>query len=86
MKTILIAVLASLALLTGCETVRYVEVKPECDVPPLPVLPSIDWDELSGQGDALARLEAYEAALVDSLIEHREMLKVLCKKMPSEEG
>lgn len=68
-----------MALLTACETVEYVEVHPECETPPLPVLPELQWDELQGSEDALRRLEEYEALLVDSLIEHRKMLKALCE-------
>jgi hypothetical protein len=75
------AVLVALVLLAGCASkqIEYIEVRIECALPPLPVLPTLEWDELSGDADSLDRLEVYEARLVDSLNEHREMLRVICE-------
>jgi len=95
---LLTAVLASLALLTGCVSkpaepvIQYVQAKPECELPPLPAWPVVQWDDLllpfhhipsnnpdyRTYDDALTSLEEYEATLVDSLGEHREKLRVVC--------
>lgn len=91
---LLLAALVSLALLTGCANpqVRYVYVEPQCTVPPLPAFNPPNWEDLLLpesvlQGTQLQRfskaidyLERYEAVLVDTLHEHREMLKVLCSR------
>lgn len=86
--------MVGLALLTGCATkTQYIEVRPECEVPPLPALPAIEWDDLLAPfnhipsqhddwrryDEALTDVEGYEATLVDSLAVHREMLKILCQ-------
>lgn len=92
MNRLLLAALVSLALLTGCANpqVRYVYVETHCTVPPLPAFNPPDWEDLllpesvlSGTplqrfSKAIDYLEHYEADLVDTLHEHREMLKVLC--------
>lgn len=75
------AALVALVLLTGCTTRTVTEtvfVQPECQVPPVPALPTLDWAELHGSDDALNRIEDYEALLVDSLLEHRAILTEVC--------
>lgn len=72
-----------MALLTACATeprtiTQYVETETDCTVPELPALPVVMWGEIEGSDDALDRLEAYEAALVDSLNVHRKKLKSIC--------
>lgn len=88
------AVLVSLALLTGCANtqVRYVYVEPNCVTPPLPAFNLPNWEDLllpesvlrgtqlQRFSEAIDFLEHYEADLVDSLHEHREMLEVICSK------
>ena len=72
-----------MVLLTACASeprvvTEYVPVQIECTVPELHALPMMTWGEINGTEDALDRLEQYEAALVDSLIEHRDQLTELC--------
>jgi len=57
----MIAGLAVSGLLAACASVEYVEVRPQCEPPPVPALPDISrgalWDAL---GDSeYRRLEAY---------------------------
>lgn len=92
MNRLILAAMVSLVLLTGCANsqVRYVYVEPHCTVPPLPALNPPDWEDLllpesvlrgtqlQRFSKAIDSLEHYEADLVDTLHEHRELLKVLC--------
>jgi hypothetical protein len=73
--------LATLVLLTGCASkqIEYIEVRTKCSLPPLPAESNVQWYEISGTDSALNRLEEYEAGLVDSLVEHREMLRAICE-------
>lgn len=81
-----------MVLLTGCATktvTEYIEVRAECELPPKPV-PTLDWDGLNLPFDylpepaadeydqALDDLEAYEATLIDSLKEHRAIIRTVC--------
>lgn len=78
----ILAALVALVVLTGCATTKTetIYVQPQCALPPLPVLPVIDWAELQGTDSALDRLEEYEALLVDALLEHRAMLGAICNR------
>jgi hypothetical protein len=75
------AALVALVLLTGCASkqVEYIEVRVECSLPPLPPETDLQWSEITGTDAALVKLEDYEASLVDSLHEHRELLRVICE-------
>lgn len=80
----------SALLVTGCATTEYIEVKPDCEVPPAPILPILTWDELlmpmeylpNGKieewDNTLDKWEEYEAALGDSLAEHRAIVTAVC--------
>lgn len=80
MKTI--AALALIGLLVGCVATEYIEVRPECSVPPSPVLTDINrgdlWDAL---GDAeYRRLEAYINGVWGYADEAVAVLEVVCSK------
>lgn len=75
------AVIALTLLVTsGCATTEYVEVRPECTVPPQPALPQIDGSELQSlSDDTYWKLERREKRLTDWTMEMRAMLRELCK-------
>ena len=69
-----------LLLLSGCTTIEYVPVKPECTPPPEPVLPEIQrgalWDSV---GDThYRRIETYIDQLWAYSDEQAAMLGALC--------
>ena len=69
-----------LLLLSGCTTIEYVPVKPECTPPPEPELPEIQrgalWD---GVGDThYRRIETYIDQLWAYSDEQAAMLGALC--------
>lgn len=81
MKTaLMISALLVISAVSGCTTTRYVEVKPECQLPPAPVLPALDkgelWDTL---GDTRYRVvESYITELWAFSDEQRAILKAVC--------
>lgn len=73
--------LISLAM-TGCATTKteYVEVRPQCSVPPQPALPQIDGEALAiVLDDVYWALETREKRLTDWALEMRGMLRELCR-------
>ncbi|MFJ5538553.1 YdgH/BhsA/McbA family protein [Vreelandella titanicae] len=68
------------AALSGCSTVEYIHVTPECTPPPSPVLPELSkgelWDKL-GDGE-YRRLEAYINGVWAFSDEQGAMLEELC--------
>ena len=74
---------ASLAIIAGCGSnqVETVYIEPECELPPLPAESGLDVSELDALSDeTYARLDYYIEGLIDSLNEHREMLREACAK------
>ena len=74
----------SWAALTGCAStqIETVFVEPECNLPPLPAASGVDVSELAGLSDeTFARVEFYIEGLIDSIAEHREMLRAACASM-----
>lgn len=47
-NALVISALVATFAVSGCETVQYIEVSPECKPPPEPVLPTISNGELWG--------------------------------------
>lgn len=73
------AIALTLLATTGCATTEYVEVRPECTVPPQPTLPQIKGEELAGLPDGVYwRLEDREKRLTDWALEMRAALRELC--------
>lgn len=77
----MISGLAVLLGVSGCAATEYIEVRPECSVPPSPVLPDISrgdlWDAL---GDAeYRRLEAYINGVWGYADEAVAVLEVVCQ-------
>ena len=66
-----------LLLLSGCVTTEYIEIKPECEVPPLPELPHPDMSELPDEQRLKARER--EDLLYGWAEEMEDQLKTLCK-------
>ncbi len=65
--------------MTACATTEYVEVRPECSVPPQPTLPQIDGEALSSLDDETYwALEKREKRLTDWALEQNAMLQELC--------
>lgn len=76
--------LLALFAVSGCARTEYIEIRPQCTLPPEPTLPAIDrgtmWDAL---GDADYRaLERYVNTLWAAYDEQRAMIKVLCDEAP----
>lgn len=74
------ALLVALGVSNGCATERYVYVQPQCTVPPMPALPSVDragvWDQM---GDTDYRIiEAYIDGLWSVVDEQRAILREVC--------
>lgn len=72
--------LAAFVLSSGCATERYVYIQPDCTVPPMPALPSIDragvWDQV---GDTDYRIiEDYIDGLWSVVDEQRAILSEVC--------
>ena len=75
------ALVASLAIIAGCANnqIETVYIEPECELPPLPAESGLDVDELDALSDeTFARLDHYIEGLIDSVHEHREMLRASC--------
>lgn len=75
-------VLLCAALVASCGTIQteYIEVRPECTVPPQPALPQVDVDDLDSlPDDVYWRLETREKRLTDWALEMRGMLQKLCR-------
>ena len=71
----------TLAITAGCASkqVEVVYIEPECELPPLPAQSGLATSELDALSDeTYARLEFYVQGLIDSLAEHREMLRAVC--------
>ena len=67
------------AALTGCATTEFVEVSPECSVPPVPSPPEIPAEALSTLPDETYwRVRERDAALIDAILERQAMLRELC--------
>lgn len=65
--------------MTACATTEYVEVRPECTVPPQPTLPQISGEELRAlPDDVYWRLERREKRLVDWALELRAIAEEAC--------
>ena len=76
-----VALAASLAIIAGCgsKQIETVYIEPECELPPLPAESGLDVSELDALSDeTYARLDYYIEGLIDSLNEHREMLREVC--------
>jgi hypothetical protein len=81
-----IALMLVIGLIIGvtgaCGTkTEYVFVKPECSVPPMPAdLPEPDVDYIYDNlgNDVAEQLRKRERLIVDSLLEHRAILKEIC--------
>ena len=69
------------ALVAGCATrTEYLEVSPECTVPPQPSLPTITGDELAGLPDSVYwKLERREKRLTDWAMEMSAALREICE-------
>ena len=79
---LLAAALISLAILGCSATPDYIEIRPSCIVPPMPLsLPHIDVDALydAAGWDLAEALRDRERLIVDSLLEHRAALTELCQ-------
>ena len=73
----LTALLAALIFTTGCATKPPPDPKqPRCVLPLLPDWPLVQWEEINPE--ARESVEAYMAVTIDSLNEHREMLRSIC--------
>jgi len=75
------SVLAVLFAVSGCTTIEYVEVRPQCEPVPIPALPSLDrgelWDAL---GDAQYReVERYINGLWSVIDEQSAVLGAACR-------
>ena len=71
----------SLAIIAGCANnqTETVYIQPECELPPLPAESGLDVEELDPLPDeTFARLYHYIEGLIDSVHEHREMLRAAC--------
>ena len=65
--------------MTGCATTEYVHVKPQCSVPPQPVLPQIESSRMSCLDDETYwDLMERERRLVDWALEMRAVLGAVC--------
>ena len=74
---------ASLAIIAGCGSnqVETAYIEPECELPPLPAESGLDVSELDALSDeTYAPLDYYIEGLIDSVHEHREMLRAVCAK------
>lgn len=73
-----------LGVTTGCATkTETVFIQPECSVPPLPSnLPEPDVDYIYDRlgFEVAEQLMLRERLIVDSLMEHRAILKEICSK------
>ena len=70
-----------MAIIAGCGSnqVETVYVEPECELPPLPAESGLDVSELDSlPNETYARLDYYIEGLIDSVHEHREMLREAC--------
>lgn len=80
-----VALCAALTASCASRPPEYVEIQPECEVPPQPALPAIEGDELASlPDDVYWRLEDRERKIVDWALEMRGMLRELCSS-PAEE-
>ena len=79
-NALMIAGLLAIFAGSGCSTVEYVEVTPQCTPPSQPALPVIDQGELwDALGDARYRqLERYINGLWAFSDEQAALLQVLC--------
>ena len=83
MKTApLVGVVACLTI--GCATTEYVHITPECSVPPMPAPPEITAPPACPADECLTdetwgQIVEREAALIDSLLEHRAIVRELCQ-------
>ena len=75
-----VIVLAGLAM-TGCATTeRTVYVQPECTVPVMPDPPEVDATALDALDDVTYWvLRRRDRILIDSLLEHRAILRAVCE-------
>lgn len=73
------ALVVSLAIIAGCANNQVEYIDPECELPPLPAESGLDVEELDSLSDeTFARLDHYIEGLIDSVHEHREMLRAVC--------
>lgn len=82
MKRLMMVVLL---LVAGCAaSPEYVEVRPECTVPPIPALPNVEAADLAPLPDSVFfDLKEREKRLVDWALEMEAMLGELCGDDPS---
>lgn len=80
-RAVMLAVLAGLVT-AGCMT-KTVTVKPDCDIPPVPPLPTIMSEDMASLPDSVYwALMDRERLLTDWALEMEARLEVLCKKNP----
>ena len=75
------ALAVSLAIIAGCGSKQTETdyIKAECELPPLPAESGLYVEELDPLPDeTFARLDHYIEGLIDSVHEHREMLRAAC--------
>ncbi|WP_252108978.1 MULTISPECIES: hypothetical protein [unclassified Halomonas] len=67
---------------SGCSTVEYVPVTPQCTVPPHPVMPLVDMGEVwDSAGDGLFRdIETYVNNLWALVDEQNAIIEAICSK------
>lgn len=81
-RALQVSALTAIFAVSGCSTVEYVRVQPECSPPPEPLLPEIDrgevWDRLGEERYRV--LEMYIDTLWGYADEQAAMLDELCVK------